>query len=187
MSTRTLIGVLLAGTAGVVIFFYVQFSSDPNHAIQVGSRTASACSVAEGDCLPELSYITSDGPAYTAKSLKGKVVVVNFWATWCPPCKREIPDLSRVYARYKDLGLVMLGVMTDSPNETALAAFRSEFGLTYPVVRGDFDMIEAFKEPDRLPTTFVYNKKGKQVYSHIGPLEEGELSRLVERFLAEKD
>jgi cytochrome c biogenesis protein CcmG/thiol:disulfide interchange protein DsbE len=187
VSTRALIGVLLAGTAGVVIFFYVQFSSDPNKPISVGSRTASACSQAEGDCLPDLGYITSDGQAYTAKTLKGKVVVVNFWATWCPPCKKEIPDLSRVYDRYKSQGVVMLGVMTDSPTEPVLAAFRAQYNMTYPVVRATLDIVDAFHEPDRLPTTFIYNKKGKQVYSHIGPLDDSELAQMVERFLAEKD
>ena len=185
MSTRALIGVLLAGTVGLVIFFYVQVGSDPNKPIKVGASSASACSKAEGDCLPDVSYVAVDGRAYTPKDLLGKVVVVNFWATWCPPCKKEIPALSSVYRRYKERGMVLLGVMEDNPKNDELLNFRSDYDMSYPVIRGSFDVVEAFGSPDRLPTTFVFNKKGKQVYSHIGPLDEDELARLVEKFLAE--
>jgi thiol-disulfide isomerase/thioredoxin len=185
MSTKALIGVLLAGTVGVVIFFYVHFSNDTSTGISVGAKSASACSKAEGNCLPDMSYIAVDGRAFTPQTLNGKVVVVNFWATWCHPCQKEIPDLSRVYSRFKDRGLVLLGVMTDNPGDGELLNFRSDYDMSYPVVRGSFDIVQAFHEPSALPTTFIFNKRGKEVYSHVGPLDEGELSRLVEKFLAE--
>jgi thiol-disulfide isomerase/thioredoxin len=145
----------------------------------------SACSKTEGDCMPEVNFVAVDGQAFTPKTLAGKVVVVNFWATWCKPCLKEIPDLSRVYARYKDRGLVLIGVMSDNPGNCELLNFRSDNDMSYPVVRGSFDIVEAFHEPSALPTTFVYNKRGKEVYSHIGPLDESTLSRLVEKYLAE--
>ncbi len=185
MSTKTLIGVLIAGTIGLIIFFFVQVGSDPKQPIKVGASSASACSKAEGDCLPDVSYVAVDGQAFTPKDLLGKVIVVNFWATWCPPCKKEIPALSNVYRRFKDRGMVLLGVMEDNPASGELLNFRSDYDMSYPVVRGSFDIVEAFGTPDRLPTTFVYNKRGKQVYSHIGPLDEDELERLVQKLLAE--
>src|SRR5689334_18943077 len=109
-STKALIGLLLAGTAGIVIFLFVRVS-ESNH-VTVGTPKASACAKGE-QCLPQVAYTDTNGTAYTPDSLKGKVVVVNFWATWCKPCQKEIPDLSKIYDKYKGKGLVMLGIMTD--------------------------------------------------------------------------
>src|ERR1700733_4529669 len=134
MSTKTLIGILLAGTTGVVIFLYVHLSSSSGVVIE--SRHASACNKAQDDCLPDVKYIDTTGKAYTPSDLAGKVVVVNFWATWCHPCQKEIPDLSKMYDKYKAKGVVMLGIMTDSPADADLLNFESDYEMTYPVVRG---------------------------------------------------
>src|SRR5688500_5184638 len=110
-STKALIGLLLAGIAGIVIFLGVHLSGGDDDGISIGPKSAAACTRGHRDCLPDVSYIDTDGVAYTSKSLAGKVIVVNFWATWCKPCLKEIPDLSKIYERYKSKGLVMLGVM----------------------------------------------------------------------------
>src|SRR5689334_6640301 len=102
-TTKALIGLFLAGTVGVIIFL-VHLSDDGNK-IEIGSKRASAC-VKGDDCLPDVKYIDTTGKAYTAADLAGKVVVVNFWATWCHPCQQEIPDLSKLYEKYKSQGVV---------------------------------------------------------------------------------
>src|ERR1044071_2707706 len=107
-STRALIGVLLAGIAGMVIFLFVNISKDGK--IRPGPTKAHAgCTRGQRDCLPEVNYVDTAGVAYNREALAGKVVLVNFWATWCQPCQKEIPDLSKAYDKYKAKGVVFLG------------------------------------------------------------------------------
>src|SRR5688572_15357848 len=103
MSTRTLIGGIVAVTVGMIVFVAIQLSSvNDKGQVKVGARPAAAsCDKAASDCLPKLTYVDTNGEAYPPEALAGKVVVVNFWATWCKPCKAEIPAFSRVYEKLK--------------------------------------------------------------------------------------
>ena len=184
MSTKALIGILLAGTVGIVIFLFVHMSS--NGDITVAPAHAAACTKGDGDCLPDVKYVDTTGKAYSPETLAGKVVVVNFWATWCHPCQKEIPDLSRVFEKYKTKGVVMLGVMTDQPTDAQLLNFQSDNEMTYPVVRSNSDILVSYNYPQALPTTFVFNRRGKQVYSHVGPMSESALASLLDQYVAEK-
>jgi thiol-disulfide isomerase/thioredoxin len=185
-STKALIGLLLAGTAGVIIFLFVHLSGDSDQ-ISLGSQKAAACTRGHQDCLPEVSYIDTVGTAYTTSSLTGKVVVVNFWATWCKPCLKEIPDLSRIYAKYKDRGLVVIGVMTDDPDNDTLLNFQSDNNMTYPVVRANSDILVSFSYPGSLPTTYIFDRTGKQQgRPHIGALHEAQLDHILAPLLAAK-
>src|SRR5262249_26062525 len=152
MSTKALIGILLAGTIGIVIFLFVHLSSDPSKGIVIGPSKAQACNKAHDSCLPDVKYVDTTGRVYTAEQLAGKVVVVNFWATWCHPCQKEIPDLSRTYDKYKSQGVVFLGVMTDQPTDSDLLNFQSDYEMSYPIVRANSDILLSFNYPQALPT-----------------------------------
>jgi thiol-disulfide isomerase/thioredoxin len=181
--TKALIGVMLAGTAGLIVLLFVHLSKD---GVRPGpSRAHAECTRGKPDCLPDVNYVDTAGVAYSHDSLAGKVVLVNFWATWCHPCQGEIPDLSRVYDKYKAKGVVFLGVMTDNPDSQQLLNFQSDFNMTYPVVRANSDLMVSYNYPNALPTTFVYDREGKQVYSHVGPLLERQLDLLLGRLVAQ--
>jgi cytochrome c biogenesis protein CcmG/thiol:disulfide interchange protein DsbE len=183
-STKALIGVLLAGIAGMVIFLFVHVSKDGR--IHPGPIAAHAeCTRGQPDCLPEVNYTDTAGVAYKRDQLAGKVVLVNFWATWCHPCQSEIPALSKVYDKYKAKGVVFLGVMTDNVDSQRLLNFQSDYEMSYPVVRANSDLMVSFNYPDALPTTFVYDKGGKQVFSHVGPVREADLDSLLGQLIAQ--
>ena len=187
MSTKALIGILLAGTVGILIFLFVHLSGASNK-LTIGSNKAAACNrkTTGEDCLPDVKYIDTTGHAYTLESLAGKVVVVNFWATWCHPCQKEIPDLSKLYDRYKAKGVVILGVMADNPADAELLNFQSDYEMSYPVVRGSSDLNVAFSYPQALPTTFVFDRGGRQVGKpHIGAISSTELSAQLDELVAQ--
>jgi hypothetical protein len=97
----------------------------------------------------------------------------------------EIPDLSKAYSRWKDKGVVFLGVMTDSPDNQSLLNFQSDYEMSYPVVRANSDLMVSFDYPQSLPTTFVYARFGKQVYKHVGALREAELEQVLSPLAAQ--
>jgi thiol-disulfide isomerase/thioredoxin len=188
MSTKALIGILLAGTVGILVFLFVHQSTTSNK-ITIGAKQAKACarsSTGVDDCLPDVKYIDTTGHAYTADSLLGKVVVVNFWATWCHPCQKEIPDLSKIYDQYKGKGVVILGVMADSPDDSQLLNFQSDYAMSYPVVRGTSDLNVGFSYPQNLPTTFVFDKTGHRVgQPRIGAISPTELTAQLDELVAQ--
>ncbi|MGE0551452.1 MAG: TlpA family protein disulfide reductase [Kofleriaceae bacterium] len=184
-STKALIGVLLAGMAGILVFLFVHLSSEPSKPISLGSAKATACSVGQ-NCLPDVHYVDTHGTVYKREDLAGKVVVINFWATWCGPCEKEIPDLSKVYTKYKDRGLVMLGVLTsDEKGEQALLNFASDHEMTYPIVRATSDIMVSYQYPGNLPTTFVFDRGGKQVLAQAGALSERRLEQMIAPLIAQ--
>jgi peroxiredoxin len=188
MKTRTLIAMFVAATVGLVVLAFVTLSSDPKRpAISIGTKPAAAsCSGNQDDCLPKLTYVDTSGNAYSAEMLKGKVVVVNFWATWCRPCQVEIPAFSKTYDRYKDQGVVFLGILTDSPDDQTLLNFTNEYELTYPVVRTTPEIMEAFQYPNALPTTIIFDATGKRQFQRSGALHESILVNQLDAMLAQR-
>ncbi len=144
------------------------------------------CTKGQDDCLPDVKYVDTTGKAYTADQLTGKVVLVNFWATWCHPCQKEIPDLSKISEKYKK-DVVVLGVLTDSPSDSELLNFQSDYAMSYPVVRASSDIMTSFHYPQALPTTFVFDKSGHQVGSpHVGAIRLDDIDHQVADLIAQK-
>ncbi len=178
-NSKALIGLLLAGSAGIIIFLFVQLSGGNKPTI--GTKTAAAACKKGEHCLPEVNYVDTNGTAYTKQSLTGKVVVVNFWATWCKPCLKEIPDLSKIYERYKSRGVVVLGVLaSDNPDNATLLNFQSDNEMTFPVIRATSDILVSYDYPGSLPTTFIFDRTGHQAHTHVGALSAEKLTAILE-------
>jgi thiol-disulfide isomerase/thioredoxin len=111
-----------------------------------------------------------DGNAISFADLRGKVVLVNFWATWCPPCRAEIPDLIKLQERYRDK-LVVLGISEDEVGPDEVKAFVTEQKINYPIAMSTPEMSQIFKGVSALPTTFVIDRDGKVQMRHVGMLD----------------
>ena len=97
----------------------------------------------------------------TLSELRGKIVVINFWTTWCPPCREETPALEASYEAYKDSEVVILGLnLTDQDSLKDVEAFVQEFGLTYPVLLDHDGSVGLMYQLNGLPTTFFINREG---------------------------
>jgi peroxiredoxin len=103
-----------------------------------------------------------DGTRWTLKDLKGKVVILNFWATWCPPCRKEIPDLQKLHHEFKRQGLVILGI-ADDDDLNALKKFASEQKIQYPLLPDLDRKVHTAFQIEGIPASLIYNRSGKLV------------------------
>ena len=125
--------------------------------------------------------VDSKGKLHTLSQYKGKWVLVNYWATWCPPCRTEIPDLAALH-RNKKNNLVVLGVAMDYQDPKEVLAFVREQAIPYPIILGDDHAIDQVGPVRGLPTTYLFNPQGKQVAYNVGALSQ----EAVEHYLADK-
>jgi thiol-disulfide isomerase/thioredoxin len=121
-----------------------------------------------------------DGRTISSADLRGKVVLVNFWATWCPPCRAEIPDLIKLQDKYRDK-LVVLGISEDEIPADEVKAFVVAQKMNYPVAMTKPELSKIFRGVSALPTTFVISREGKLEQRHVGMLdaEQAELEAQV--------
>ena len=141
--------------------------------------------VADPSSIPAFSMQTLDGRTITSDDLRGKVTLVNFWATWCGPCRAEIPDLIRLQARYPD-DLQVIGVSTDEGPVELVEAFATEFDINYPIVMHTPELNRAFPGVMALPTSFIVDPDLRVVQTHVGLINPGVLEQEA-RFLANID
>jgi peroxiredoxin len=105
------------------------------------------------------------GKTWTLKELKGKVVLVNFWATWCPPCRKEMPDLNTLYQRFKDQGFVILAISDEEAGK--VKPFIAERKISYPVMLDPGRKVNELFQVEGIPKSFVYDREGKLVAQSI--------------------
>ena len=154
----------------------------------VGAPLSSSPSPREGFLAPDFTLDTLDGNRVTLSELRGKVVVVNFWATWCLPCRAETPALEKSYAQYKDSGVVILGVnLTNQDVVSEVESFVQEFELTYPILLDrDGSVSNSLYQIRGLPTTFFVNREGIiRTVLVGGPMSETFIRSKIEALLQE--
>jgi thiol-disulfide isomerase/thioredoxin len=140
---------------------------------------------------PEMNLVFLDGTVSRLADLEGKVVLLNFWATWCSPCRQELPHFEVLHQTYKDQGLAVIGVSMDQAGTDYVLKFTQDAGLSYPIAVGSFEEMEKIwskvetiptvhgfgDEPSALsngsvqmmPTTFMIDRMGKIYRKHVGP------------------
>lgn len=117
----------------------------------------------------DFSLTDMSGKTHKLSQYKGKWVLVNFWATWCPPCLEEIPDLISLHDNKKN-NVVVIGITLDYANAKQVAAFVDNMMISYPIVLGDRKMAAQIGPVDGLPTTYLYNPQGKLIAHQLGPI-----------------
>jgi peroxiredoxin len=130
------------------------------------------------------AFLTLDGEVLTADDLKGKVLLVNAWATWCPPCVIEMPGFQRVYEDYRDQGFLVLGVSRDHEGPEKVRAFLQQKGITYPVAMAAQADLGGITEVQTLPTSYLIGRDGtirhKVEGLYAGPVLRLAVKRLLE-------
>lgn len=136
----------------------------------LASLAAMASASVVGQPAPALTFKDLSGQEISLAALKGKVVVVDFWATWCGPCLQEIPGYIEMQKKYGKDGLVIIGISLDKKNPAEVKKFVEARGMNYPVAIGDFDTVEAFGGFQVIPTTFLIGRDGKIRHEKSGAM-----------------
>lgn len=156
------------------VLFQCRRNETPEPTPDTGSRTAAI----------DFTLVGIDGTNYALSDQKGHVVLVDFWATWCPPCREEIPHLIKLHETYAEKGVVIWGVGLDE--ELKLRAFADEHAISYPILVGDQSIGQDYGVQG-IPTTFIFDKQNRIAFKHVGfsPGMEEQFVKEIEQLLKE--
>ena len=135
---------------------------------------------------PAFTLKSLDGKTLSLADLKGKVVVVNFWATWCPPCREEIPDFVAFYNENRAKGLEVVGISVDEKTAEQVKPFVGRNKMDYPVAMVTEKILRDYGPIQAIPTTFVIDKKGIVRFAQEGMLDKAALTAMFKKYSAEK-
>ena len=162
-------------------FGVLGFLASREAAVNVRTRSDSAAMV--GKSLPGFRLEDQSGTQVTNQAVEGKVVLLNFWATWCGPCRTEMPWFVEFQDRYGDSGFAVLAVSMDHEGWEVVRPFIEQQGLNFPVFVGDRDFGDAFGGVEVLPTTFIVDRTGKITARHRGLIDKSEYEKEIEALL----
>jgi thiol-disulfide isomerase/thioredoxin len=174
MKSRWILIVAVAIAATALGFYYGQSKvTSPLAATDIAPEAAAR--------LMNMTVSTPQGEAVQLKQWAGKVLVVNFWATWCPPCREEMPEFSRVQTQLADKGVQFVGIGIDTPDN--IINFENNNAISYPLLIGAYDLLKITADlgnkSSALPFTVILDRTGRIAHSKMGKLDETELLRLL--------
>ena len=167
-----IIGALALTAAGVATLTAALSFASPGTATVSSKTTAPAW---------ELKDV--DGKTVKLEDFKGKVVILDFWATWCGPCRMEIPGFIQLQKQYDKQGLAVIGVSLDEAEPQAVKAFMKKLGMNYSVVMGESQIAREYGGIEAIPTTFVIDRQGMIVAKHIGYADKEQFEKEIKPLL----
>ena len=134
---------------------------------------------------PDLALPQLDGTPRTLRDLRGQVVLINVWATWCPPCRAEMPAIQQAYTAYRDRGFIVLAV-NQREDATAIRPFLEQHGLTFPIVLDRDGQASATYQASALPSSFFVDRRGVIRTVYHGPMPPSVIDGTIEQLLQER-
>jgi thiol-disulfide isomerase/thioredoxin len=175
-----LIGVLSVAALVAAVWMVARPTPGPETALPADDAASAADAASSADKITlqfykdpspvgDVAMTDVDGRRLSSADWKGKVVIVNFWATWCPPCRAEIPDLVKLQSKYKDK-LQIIGISDDDDQPAVVKKWADEHGMNYPIVMSTPELRKVFTGVTALPTSFIVNRESRVVMRHVGML-----------------
>ncbi|MGZ5555977.1 MAG: TlpA disulfide reductase family protein [Candidatus Aminicenantales bacterium] len=149
-----------------------------------GGTAACAQSAEDAKAFPAPDFSVKDlqGNTLNLAAYKGKVLIINFWATWCPPCRREIPDFIAAYKELKDEGLEIIGLSVDEKTVPELTDWTRKIGVNYPIALATPEIIKAYEPGDYIPSTIIVDRKGVIRFRQSELMTKDALIRLFRQY-----
>jgi peroxiredoxin len=169
----------------VFLAFALFISACSRNPSTTASDTPAASAPAASSAAPAWTLKDLNGKSVSLSDFKGKVVVLDFWATWCPPCREEIPHFIELQNEFKDKGVTVVGVSLDSTGPADVAQFVKANGMNYPIVMGDEQTATAYGADQGIPTTVVIDGRGNIVATHLGLADKDTFESDIKKALAD--
>ena len=135
---------------------------------------------------PDFALKDLKGTDVSLSACKGKVIFLNFWATWCPPCRQEIPGFVEAYREYKDKGMAIIGISLDETGPDSVLRFAESFKINYPLVMATTKIFMDYQPGNLIPATIIIDKKGKIRKRHVGYMDKATLKSYFLKLVEEK-
>lgn len=132
---------------------------------------------------PDFALKNIDGEIVRLSSFEDKVIILNFWATWCGPCRMEIPGFVDLYEKYNEEGLEIIGVSVDQNGWTAVKPFMKNYKINYPILMYNYQVVKDYGGIRGIPTTFIINRKGEIVEQIVGLRPDEYFEKRVKEYL----
>jgi len=132
---------------------------------------------------PDFALSNLEGKTIRLSDFKGKVIILDFWATWCPPCRAEIPHFNKLHQIYSDKGLAVVGISVDEGGKNVVKPFVEEFKIPYPILLGNEKVARDFGGIRGIPTTFIINKNGEIIKKLVGYHDQEEFESIIKPLL----